>query len=208
MINIQSFVRAGFTVRGLYLFLLAICALPMLSRHADAVALPSDSIYQLKVALTDQNGRSLSLDDHRGHPVVVTMFYSSCQFVCPRIIEALKKTETSLKAQNAAQIPIIMVTFDAARDDVAALKHVSEERGLDASLWTLARADPQTVRKLAASLQIQYRELPSGEFNHTSVLILLDADGRMVAKTSELGQADPAFVAQIKTVSAKQRVVK
>lgn len=208
MINIQSFVRAGFTVRSLCLFLLAICALPMLSRHADAVALPSDSIYQLKVALTDQNGRSLSLDDHRGHPVVVTMFYSSCQFVCPRIIEALKKTETSLKAQNAAQIPIIMVTFDAARDDVAALKHVSEERGLDASLWTLARADPQTVRKLAASLQIQYRELPSGEFNHTSVLILLDADGRMVAKTSELGQADPAFVAQIKTVSAKQRVVK
>jgi protein SCO1 len=208
VINIQSFVRAGFTVRGLYLFLLAICALPMLSRHADAVALPSDSIYQLKVALTDQNGRSLSLDDHRGHPVVVTMFYSSCQFACPRIIEALKKTETSLKAQNAAQIPIIMVTFDAARDDVAALKHVSEERGLDASLWTLARADPQTVRKLAASLQIQYRELPSGEFNHTSVLILLDADGRIIAKTSEIGQADPAFVAQIKTVSAKQRVVK
>jgi protein SCO1 len=190
------------------LLLLAICLLPAFVRSADAAALPSDSIYQLNVALTDQNGRSVSLADHRGHPVVVTMFYSSCQFVCPRIIEALKKTESSLKAQNAAQVPIVMVTFDPARDDVAALKHVGEERGLDPALWTLARTDPQTVRKLAASLQIQYRELPSGEFNHTSVLILLDADGRMIAKTSELGQADPAFVAQIKTVSAKQRVAK
>jgi protein SCO1 len=190
------------------LLLLAICLLPAFVRSADAAALPSDSIYQLNVALTDQNGRSVSLADHRGHPVVVTMFYSSCQFVCPRIIEALKKTESSLKAQNAAQVPIVMVTFDPARDDVAALKHVGEERGLDPALWTLARTDPQTVRKLAASLQIQYRQLPSGEFNHTSVLILLDADGRMIAKTSELGQADPAFVAQIKTVSVKQRGAK
>jgi protein SCO1 len=208
VINLQSFVRTVFFMRSVCWLLLVTCALSMLSRNADAAALPSDSIYQLSVALTDQNGRSVSLADHRGHPVLVTMFYSSCQFVCPRIVEALKKTESSLKAQNAAQVPIVMVTFDPARDDVAALKHVGEERGLDPGLWTLARTDPQTVRKLAASLQIQYRQLPSGEFNHTSVLILLDAEGRMVAKTSELGQADPAFVAQIKTVSAKQRVVK
>jgi protein SCO1 len=200
--------NARFLIDCAVLLLLAICLLPAFVRSADAAALPSDSIYQLNVSLTDQNGRSLSLADHRGHPVVVTMFYSSCQFVCPRIIEALKKTESSLKAQNAAQVPIVMVTLDPVRDDVAALKHVGEERGLDSHLWTLARTDPQTVRKLAASLQIQYRELPSGEFNHTSVLILLDAEGRIVAKTSELGQADPAFVAQIKTISAKQRAAK
>ena len=50
------------------------------------------------------------------------------------------------------------------------------------------------MRKLAAMLGIQYRELPSGEFNHSSVIVLLDAEGRVVGKTSLLGEADPAFV--------------
>lgn len=55
-------------------------------------------------------------------------------------------------------------------------------------------ADERNTRKLAALLNIQYRELPSGDFNHTSVLILLDAEGRIVGRTSVIGEADPAFV--------------
>jgi protein SCO1 len=183
-----------------------ICLLPSVVRDAGAVTLPGDSIYQLEVPLTDQNGRTSLLADHRGHPVIVTMFYSSCQFVCPRIVEALKKTEKSLTTQGVAVVPIVMITFDPARDDVATLKHVSDERSLNPALWTLARADPSVVRKLAASLQIQYRELPSGDFNHTSVLVLLDGEGRAVAKTFVLGEADPEFVKQVKRLMSQSQL--
>ena len=80
------------------------------------------------------------------------------------------------------------------RDDTAKLNTMAEERRIDPKLWTLARTDARNVRKLAAMLGIQYRELPSGEFNHSSVIILLDAEGRVVGKTTTLGEADPAFV--------------
>jgi protein SCO1/2 len=53
------------------------------------------------------------------------------------------------------------------------------------------------VRQLAAVLGIQYRALPNGDFNHSTALILLDADGRLVARTTRLAGADPAFVEKV-----------
>lgn len=172
-------------------------SLPGWSAPAKTTPLPADSVYQLSVPFTDQQGRTSTLEDWRGQPVMISMFYSSCQFVCPRIVEALKRTGESLAAQGA-QLPVLMVTFDPARDDTAALKAMAEERHIDSRLWTLARTDARNVRKLAAILGIQYRELPGGEFNHTSVIILLDAEGRVVGKTTTLGEADPAFVKLVK----------
>jgi protein SCO1/2 len=53
-----------------------------------ALALPGDSVYQLDATLTDQLGRSVKLDAAHGQPVLVSMFYTSCQFVCPMLIDA------------------------------------------------------------------------------------------------------------------------
>ena len=55
------------------------------------------------------------------------------------------------------------------------------------------------MRKLAAALDIQYRAMDGGEFNHSTALILVDAEGRVVGRTSELSGADPAFVKLVKT---------
>ena len=46
---------------------------------------------------------------------------------------------------------------------------------------------------------IRYRQLADGEFNHTSALVLLDADGRVAARTEIIGsKPDPAFVAAVR----------
>lgn len=185
--------RYGFA-RHLLAATLLVLALPVSGAPAGAAPLPANSIYHLSVPFTDQQGRTSRLVDWHGKSVMISMFYSSCQFVCPRIVEALKRTEEPL----AGKVPILMVSFDPLRDNTAALKAMAEERHIDSKTWTLARTEARNVRKLAATLGIQYRELPSGEFNHSSVIILLDADGRIVGKTSTLGEADPAFVKLVK----------
>ena len=167
--------------------------------------LPPASVYQLPVPLVDQNGAASQLADRRGQPLLITMFYGSCQFVCPRILEALKRTEAALTPGERLRAPVLAVTFDPGRDDLAALKGVADEHRLDAAQWTLARTDTRNVRKLAATLGIQYRALPSGDFNHTSVLILLDAEGRIVGKTFTIGAADPVFVKLVKKTLARSR---
>jgi protein SCO1/2 len=166
--------------------------------HPASEPLPSDSIYQLPVSLTDQRGQTGALLDRRGHPMLVSMFYTSCQFVCPMIVDALKSTESELTREEQERLPILMVSFDSAHDNVAVLKEKAEERQLASPHWTLARTDAASARKLAAVLGIHYRALPNGEFNHTTALILVDADGRILGRTARLGDADSAFVKLVK----------
>lgn len=163
-----------------------------------ATPLPTDSIYQLALPLTDQTGRNFHLDERRGQPMLVSMFYTSCQFVCPMLIDALRDTEARLTDAERARLHVLMVSFDPAHDSVAVLRRTADQRHLDAGHWSLARTDARNVRKLAAVLGIQYRALPDGEFNHTTALILIDAEGRIAGRTAKLGDADPAFVKLVK----------
>ena len=167
---------------------------------ASTAALPGDSVYQLPATLTDQAGRTFRLDERRGQPMLVSMFYTSCQFVCPMLIDALGDTQKQLTVGERDRLGVLVVSFDPAHDSVAVLKHTADQRGLDPAHWSLARTDAATTRKLAAMLGIQYRALADGDFNHTTVLLLLDPQGRIVARTSRLGNADPAFVKRVRAV--------
>ena len=151
--------------------------------------------------MIDQADKSFSIAERRGHPVLVGMFYTSCQFVCPMLVEALRHTEAKLTPQERANLSVLLVTVDPARDTVAVLQRTAKERELDPAHWTMARTDAKTIRKLAAVLGVQYRAPPNGDFNHSTDLILLDADGRFAGRTAQLGSADPAFVKQVKAAT-------
>ena len=163
-------------------------------------ALPSDSIYQLPVTLTGHDGRVARLDARRGAPVLVSMFYTSCKFVCPMLIETVRDVEGKLSADEREHLSVVLVSIDPEHDSVEVLKRTVDDRRIDGARWTLARTDAASVRKLAAVLGIQYRALPDGEFNHTTAVILIDGDGRIAARTTRLGNADPAFVRRVKSV--------
>ncbi|HKE47186.1 MAG TPA: SCO family protein [Rhodanobacteraceae bacterium] len=167
-------------------------------RVGAATELPATSVYRLDVPLVDQDGRALRFDEKRGGPMLVTMFYTSCKYVCPLIIDTLLATDRALDPAERARLGVLVVSFDPERDDPSALKRVADKRRLDVPRWTLARTEAPDVRKLAAVLGIQYRALADREINHTSALVLLDAEGRIVARTDKLGEVDPAFVAKVK----------
>lgn len=163
-------------------------------------ALPGDSIYQLDVPLVDQDGETHALPSLRGQPRIISMFYASCPYMCPLIIDTARITERKLDPEQRKKLSVLLVSMDAKRDDPAALTALARQRKIDTSEWTLARTDAANVRKLAAVLGIQYRELDDGEFSHSSVLILLDAEGRIVARTETMGKTDPEFVEAVERV--------
>jgi protein SCO1/2 len=169
-------------------------AAPLAARDSD----PPASLYHLQASLTDQDGRAHGIDVHRGHPVLVTMFYSSCPATCPLIVDTLRATERELDAAQRARLRVLMISIDPERDTPAALRELAESRHIDTNRWTLARADAATVRKIAALLNIQYRQLPDGEFNHSTVIALLTPAGEIDASSSTLGQADAALLARLR----------
>ena len=165
---------------------------------APAAPLPSASIYQLEAALTNQDGHSHGLDVYRGHPVLITMFYASCPAACPLIIDTLRATEKALTPAQRADLRVLMISIDPERDSVTALRALADQRRIDTSRWSLARADSAEVRTIAALLNVQYRQLPNGEFNHSSVITLLSPQGEIEASSSHLGTADPTLVSQLR----------
>ena len=165
----------------------------------SAFATDTDSIYNLPISLTDQLGQERALESLRGRPMLITMFYTSCQMVCPMIVEAIRANEAQLSAAEREKLGVLMVSFDPQRDTVAVLKATADKRGLSAPHWTLARCDAKSVRRMAAVLGIQYRQLTDGEFNHSSVILLLDRDGRIAARTNHIAGADSTFVQRIRS---------
>lgn len=163
-----------------------------------AAADPPGSIYHLGAALTSQAGEAIHLDVYRGHPVLITMFYASCPAACPLLIDTMRAVERSLDAQMASQLRVLMISLDPERDAPAALMALAKTRRIDLTRWTLATADETTVRKIAALLSIQYRRLPGGEFNHSSVVTVLSREGEIRRQSSLLGRVDPEIVAALK----------
>ena len=68
---------------------LAVLTLGMVGTpRAATPVLPRDSVYHLQATLTDQAGRARPWASLAGRPRVVSMFYTSCQYVCPLIVDA------------------------------------------------------------------------------------------------------------------------
>lgn len=145
------------------------------------------SIYDLDVSLTDESGAVRKLDAFRGHPVLVTMFYGSCASACPLLTSDLKRIERSLPEPVRSDVRFLMVSFDAERDQPRVLARLKRERGVDPLRWTFASAPDGEARALAGVLGIRYRKLDGGEFFHSSVITLLDREGRPQVRLDGLG---------------------
>ncbi|HVP33179.1 MAG TPA: SCO family protein [Steroidobacteraceae bacterium] len=177
------------------LAVLAVCA---------AATLPTDSIYQLRAALTTQKGAAAGLDLYRGHPTVLSMFYGDCPSYCPMLITAVQVYEGQLDEAARARLRVLLVSFDAARDTPSRLAELARLHRADVARWTFASAREPDARRIAELLGFHYRKLPDGSFDHTQTITLVDGEGRVLASTSKL-IGDQAFEAKLAASTAADR---
>jgi protein SCO1/2 len=161
------------------------------------------SIYALQMTLTDQDGAKVGLDAFRGKPVFVSMFYGRCPSACPMLVSTIKSTLAQLSPSTAAEVRVLLVSFDPERDTPDALHSIVQERGLDAR-WKLASAPEDQVRDLAELLGIRYRRLPDGSFSHTSSIVLLDRSGAIDTRLDDVSQSVEPLAARAQAIAAGQ----
>lgn len=158
------------------------------------IAWPSQSIYNLQAALENQSGDRHGLDVYGGHPVLISMFYGSCPAACPLLIDTLRSIERAVSEQQRRDLRVLMISIDPQRDTTQALATLAKDRHIDLSRWTFAHADAATVRKLAAVLNIQFRQLPDGQYSHSSIISVLSPQGEILQQSPTLGRADASLV--------------
>jgi protein SCO1/2 len=163
---------------------------------ASAAADAGESIYNLSSAWQDQDGHALQPASLKGEPVVLAMAYTSCQASCPLIVEDMRKIERALPGKT--QVRFVLASFDSKRDTPARLKTFASAHKLDKRKWTLLHGDDSAVRDLAAVLGVRYRKDADGEFAHSNLVSLLDAEGVIKFQQGGVQQKPEPFVARLK----------
>jgi protein SCO1/2 len=153
------------------------------TRHAPA---PEDVAPLLpRYLLTDPQGRAVTIDDFRGRYQLVTFGFISCPDVCPTTLLEFKQV-LELLGSEAKRLQPIFITVDPERDTREVLREYTG--AFDARILGLT-GSPELVRRAADSFRIQYEKVrePGAKadnytMNHTAGMVLLDTQGRFLAR--------------------------
>jgi protein SCO1/2 len=178
--------------------------------HAAHKALPGSapaadhSIYQIPGTWTDQDDKPFELASLRGNPVLLVLFYGTCDSVCPILMRDVKKIEALLPETDRARIRVVGVTFDPRVDTPARLLEYAEKNQLDPARWKLLNGASDQVRVLANVLGVQYRPTGTGQFSHTIRISVLDRDGVVVEHSDGLERPLEPIAARVSSLLASE----
>ncbi len=181
----------------------ACCKAPLES--VQNAPLSQESLYHLESTWTSQEAKTISLDHFKGSPVLLTMFFSNCEYACPILVEKMRSTVEQLSADDASQLQKVLISFDVERDTPAVLKKHAIDRGLSNTDWTLLHGSADDVLEIAAVLGIRYRQEKNGSFAHSNIITLLDRDGSIAYQLKGLESESEDLLKAIKEVCADSK---
>jgi protein SCO1/2 len=146
---------------------------------APDAPLSGRSIYQLDAIWTNDAGRVTRLASLRGRPVILAMFFSHCEYACPVLVDDLRRLRAQLPPAVRERAAIVLVSFDVARDTPAALRAFRERMNLDEG-WNLWRGEASSVEDLAMLLGVKFKQDARGQFAHSNLITILNAEGEIV----------------------------
>jgi protein SCO1/2 len=131
------------------------------------------------------------------------MFYGTCPYACPLIISDIKRALAKADPEARSEYNVALVSFDPERDTPKLLKGLAGVHQIDLPAWRLTRADGGKERELSAVLGIKYKKLSTGAIQHTSVIAVLDRQGKL--RHRKEGSAEGADKALVRALNAVAR---
>ena len=128
------------------------------------------------LSLMDQSGRTVTLEQFRGRPVLVTFAYAHCETVCPTLVNEV------LSARDALPLPkpvVLIVTLDPWRDTPSRLGAMAERWGASGDVHVLSGVPDSVERVLNAWRVPRARNERTGDVSHPSVVYVIGPDGRI-----------------------------
>jgi protein SCO1 len=133
--------------------------------------------------LVDQDGRTVTDADFKGHPFLVFFGFTHCPDVCPTTLFEVSEILRSL-GPEAGKVNALFITVDPERDTPAALKDYLAS--FDPRLRGLT-GEPDAVAAVLKGYRVYARKVPQDggyTMDHTAIVYLMDKDGRFVAPFS------------------------
>lgn len=127
----------------------------------------------------DRGGRTVRLSDYRGKPLVISMIFTHCPFVCATTTRSLSTLKASQEAFGEDSFGVLTVGFDTENDTPEAMDDFAKRMGIDLHNWEFVSADPETIKKLSKDLGFTFFPTDEGGFDHITQTTFVDAQGKV-----------------------------
>lgn len=177
--------------------------------HNDDSALGSTkvdtehSLYHLDARWIDHRGDTVTLDDFKGNPVIVVMFYGNCTEVCPILIQDVWRLYGEVDKSVRDDVNVLAISFDTENDTPEVLREYAEYERLDIPGWHFMTSKEANIRTLAMMLGVQYSKKSDGHFAHSNLITVLDEEGRVVNRIEGLNQPVEEAASAIEAITKK-----
>lgn len=131
--------------------------------------------------LVDQRGDTVSLQQFRGRPVLVTFAFAHCETVCPVLVRAALETRRRFDAER---LVALVVTLDPWRDTPTRLPALAARWELGADEYVLSGSVDAVEATLNAWKVPRVRNQATGDLIHPSVTYVVEPGGRLVYLTN------------------------
>jgi protein SCO1 len=147
------------------------------------------SLYQLESNWIDQDKESFSLKEFEGKKIVFTMFFASCTYACPILVNDMKKIEKALTDVNEiSEYKFLLVSIDHERDTPEKLREFAKNYNLDLSRWKLLSGGSGDIMELAAVTGFKYKKDKKGDYSHSNLITFLNEGGEIIHQQVGLNQ--------------------
>jgi protein SCO1/2 len=159
-------------------------------------SLPGDKIKPSNVGgpfqLVDQNGKTVTDADYRGKPFLVFFGFTHCPDICPTTLFEVSEVFNRL-GKDADKVTALFVTVDPERDTPEKLKlYISSFHPRIQAL----SGTPEQVEVIKKAYFVFAKKVPldggSYTMDHTSIVYLMDREGRFIAPFNLKRDADAA----------------
>lgn len=147
----------------------------------------SDTVWHQvrNITLTNQLGKTVSLDSIENKVLVVDFFFTHCPSICPGMTKSMKRLQDMMRSNDPRKVVdtalahLISFTIDPKRDSPSVLKQYADKNGVDHDRWWMLTGNIDSIYRFGIEemrLGIIDGNGVDTLFDHSPKFVLLDKD--------------------------------
>ena len=149
-------------------------------------------MYDWPYAFQDESGATVKLEKWRGHQTIVSMEYSSCQFICSIGLTRLRALQLLVEREKL-DYDFLVISLDPVHDTPAAWRDYRRMRNLTQGNWHFLSSTAGQMPVIADQLGVRYWYYDA-HIMHDFRVLRVDGNGAIIKVMNSFSADLTAFV--------------